>query len=129
KQLALVEDALQSGTDALLLAPSDPDGSVAVVEAAKAKDVPVVNFSTEVNSDDVVKVVQDDYRFGQRGADRLAEVLGDDGGDGIVIAGPANATWSQHRTAGFTDRVDEKYPNIKIVDAPTQEVDPAEGLQ
>src|SRR5699024_9935953 len=69
KQLALVEDALQSGTDALLLAPSDPDGSVAVVEAAKAKDVPVVNFSTEVNSDDVVKVVQDDYRFGQRGAD------------------------------------------------------------
>src|SRR5699024_7114963 len=77
----------------------------------------------------VVKVVQDDYRFGQRGADRLAEVLGDDGGDGIVIAGPANATWSQHRTAGFTDRVDEKYPNIKIVDAPTQEVDPAEGLQ
>lgn len=128
-QLRLVEDSLQRGTDAVILAPSDIQGSVPVVEIAKEHGVPVINISSEVDSDDAIKVIQDDYTFGKMAADRIAEVLGDEGGKGIIIAGPANATWSLYRTAGFTDRVEEMYPNIEIVDAPTQAVDPAEGLR
>src|SRR5690625_302506 len=128
-QLRLVEDSLQRGTDAVILAPSDIQGSVPVVEIAEEKGVPVINISSEVDSPDAIKVVQDDYEFGKLAADRIADILGDDGGKGIIIAGPANATWSLYRTAGFTDRVAEKYPNIEIVDAPTQEVDPSEGLR
>ena len=88
----------------------------------------MVNISTEVAQGDVYMVMQDDYVLGQMMADRLAEVVGEEGGQGVIIAGPANATWSRKRTLGFSDQVAAEYPNIEIVAAPTQLVDPAEGL-
>jgi ribose transport system substrate-binding protein len=129
RQLQQIEDALQAGTDALVMAPSDIRGSVPVVEKAIEAGIPVVNISTEVDHPDVYMVMQDDYVLGQLVADRVAEVVGPDGGPGIVIAGPANATWSRKRTLGFTDRIDEAHPQLEIVAAPTQLVDPEEGLQ
>lgn len=128
-QLKQVQDAMLRGADAIVMAPSDIEGSVPVVEAAREAGLPVVNISSEVASDDVYMVMQDDYTFGQLAADRIAEKLGDKGGTGILISGPANATWSQRRTEGFQDRVKEQYPNIKIAAAPTQDVDPAAGLR
>lgn len=127
-QLQQVEDAIQRGTDAIVLAPSDIAGSVPVVEAALEAGIPVVNISTEVAHPDVYMVMQDDYRLGIQLADRLAEVIGSDGGGGVLIAGPANATWSRKRTEGFHDRIAEAYPNIEVLAAPTQLVDPVEGL-
>lgn len=128
-QLKQVEDAIQRGTDAIVMAPSDIQGSVPVVQQAMDAGLPVVNISSEVASDKVHMVMQDDYTFGQLAADRVAEVVGDKGGTGIIIAGPANATWSQRRAEGFQDRVKDKYPKLKIAAAPTQNVDPAEGLR
>jgi ribose transport system substrate-binding protein len=128
-QLKQIDDALLRGTDAVVMAPSDIQGSVPVVDIALEAGVPVVNISSEVASDEVTMVMQDDYTFGQMAADRIAEILGDDGGTGIIIAGPANATWSQRRVEGFEDRVAAAYPKIKVAAAPTQNVDPAEGLR
>jgi ribose transport system substrate-binding protein len=128
QQISQIEDAIQRGTDAIVLAPSDIEGSVPVVELARDADIPVVNISTEVNSEDVHMVMQDDYVLGQQLADRLADTVGAEGGTGILIAGPDNATWSRKRTQGFTDRINEEYPEIQIAAAPTQLVDPAEGL-
>lgn len=125
-QLQQVEDAIQRGTDAIVMAPSDIAGSVPVVEAAVEAGIPVVNISTEVDHPDVYMVMQDDYLLGVQLADRLAEVV--DSGGGIVIAGPANATWSQKRVEGFQDRVADAYPDIEVLAAPTQLVDPVEGL-
>lgn len=129
QQLKQIEDALLRGTDALVMAPSDIQGSVPVVTQALDAGIPVVNISSEVASDQVHMVMQDDYTFGQMAADRVAEILGEEGGTGIIIAGPANATWSQRRTQGFEDRVRDAHPNITIAAAPTQLVDPAEGLR
>jgi ribose transport system substrate-binding protein len=127
QQLSQVDDAIQRGTDAIVMAPSDIEGSVPVVELARDADIPVVNISTEVNSEDVHMVMQDDYILGKQLADRVAETV-PEGGNGILIAGPANATWSRKRTQGFTDQIAEKYPEIQVVATPTQLVDPAEGL-
>lgn len=127
-QLSQIEDAIARGTDAIVMAPSDIQGSVPAVELAVDADIPVVNISTEVAQADVYMVMQDDYILGQMLADRLAEVLGDGGGQGVLIAGPANATWSRKRTLGFTDQIAADYPDIEVVAAPTQLVDPAEGL-
>ncbi len=125
-QLQQVEDAIQRGTDAIVMAPSDIAGSVPVVEAAVEAGIPVVNISTEVDHPDVYMVMQDDYLLGVQLADRLAEVV--ESGGGIIIAGPANATWSQKRVEGFEDRIAEAYPDIEVLAAPTQLVDPVEGL-
>ena len=127
-QLQQAENVLQRGTDAIVLAPVDIQGSVPVVQAAKKKKVPVVNISTEVVDPYVYTVMQDDYLMGKAGADEIHRLL-PNGGEGIIMGGPANATWSRKRVAGFQDQVKAKYPNLKIVDAPTQLVDPAEGLK
>ncbi|MDQ4212941.1 sugar ABC transporter substrate-binding protein [Microbacterium capsulatum] len=128
-QLKQIGDAIARGTNAVVMAPSDIQGSVPVVTRARDAGLPVVNISSEVASKDVTMVMQDDYAFGQLAADRVAKVVGAKGGKGILIAGPANATWSQRRTKGFEDRVAKMYPNLKIVAAPTQNVDPAAGLK
>ncbi|HKX74489.1 MAG TPA: sugar ABC transporter substrate-binding protein [Acidimicrobiia bacterium] len=126
-QLSQVEDAIEGGTDAIVIAPSDIQGSIPAVQLAIDAGLPVVNVSTEVAHPEVYMVMQDDYVLGQMLADRLAEVV-PDGGTGILVAGPANATWSRKRTLGFSDRIAEAYPNIELAAAPTQLVDPAEGL-
>lgn len=126
-QLSQVEDAIERGTDAIVIAPSDIQGSIPAVQLAIDAGLPVVNISTEVAHPEVYMVMQDDYVLGQMLADRLAEVV-PEGGSGILIAGPSNATWSRKRTLGFTDRIAEAHPTIEIASAPTQLVDPAEGL-
>jgi ribose transport system substrate-binding protein len=127
-QLQQAENVLQRGTDAIVLAPVDIQGSVPVVQAAKKKGIPVVNISTEVVDPYVYTVMQDDYLMGKAGADEIARLV-PQGGEGIIMGGPANATWSRKRVAGFQDEVKAKYPNLKIDDATTQLVDPAEGLK
>jgi ribose transport system substrate-binding protein len=126
RQLEQVEAAIQRGTDGIVMAPSDFRGSIPVIEAAQAADIPVVNISTEIAAD-VPKVLQDDYVLGQQAADLVAERVGS--GKGVIIAGPANADWSRKRTAGFKDRVNERYPDIEVVASPTQLVDPKAGLK
>jgi len=126
-QLADAENILQRGPDAIILAPVDTAGSVAIVDAADAAGVPVVNVSTEVPDSRVYMIMQDDYLFGKAGADAIAALV-PEGGRGVVMAGPANATWSKKRHVGFVDRVEEAYPNLEIIEAPNQLVDPEEGL-
>ena len=126
-QLADAENILQRGPDAIILAPVDTAGSVAIVDAAEADGVPVVNVSTEVPDGRVYMIMQDDYLFGKAGADAIAQLV-PGGGRGVLMAGPANATWSRKRHEGFVDRVAEAYPNIEIIAAPNQLVDPEEGL-
>jgi ribose transport system substrate-binding protein len=127
-QLQQAENVLQRKTDAIVLAPVDIQGSVPVVQAAKKAKVPVVNISTEVVDPYVYTVMQDDYLMGKAGADEIHRLV-PKGGEGIIMGGPANATWSRKRVAGFEDQVKAKYPNLKVVDAPTSLVDPAEGLK
>jgi len=128
QQLQQMEDILQSDVDAIVMAPSDIFGSVPVVEAAIEAGIPVVNISTEVASSDVVQVMQDDYLMGQIAADRVAELVGDEGGKGVIIGGPDRATWSQKRTQGFLDQVAAEHPNVEVAAVTNQLVDPAEGL-
>ena len=126
-QLADAENILQRNPDAIILAPVDTAGSVAIVDAATNAGVPIVNVSTEVPDGRVFMIMQDDYLFGKAGADAIAELV-PEGGKGVVMAGPANATWSRKRAEGFRDRVEEAHPNLEIIAAPNQLVDPEEGL-
>lgn len=126
-QVSQVDSVLARRTDAIALFPADVNGSIPVVEKAKARHIPVVVLSTRLASNDVAAtVIQDDYSLGKIGADQVAQAA-PNGGPGILIAGPANATWSLARTRGFQDEL-KKYPKLKVVASPTQPVDPAQGL-
>jgi len=126
-QLTQAQTAIQQGADAIVLQPVDPRGSLPVLKAALQAHIPVIVTSTELaSSAQAGTVIQDDYAIGAAGADQLMK-LHPEGGKGILIAGPATATWSLKRAAGFTDEL-KKYPKFQIVASPTQPVDPAQGL-
>lgn len=126
QQVSNVNNELSRGIDGLLFNPVDVNGAVAVVEAAVAKNVPVVSIGTLVNSSKADRLVQDDYAQGVAAAEFIAGKLSG-GGEGIVMGGPANATWSLRRVAGFEDGV-KKHPELKIAAVTHENVDPAEGL-
>jgi len=126
-QLGQADNELQRGTQGVVFAPVDINGSIPTVAKFKEKGIPVVNVSTEVADPYVYTVMQDDYTMGKELADQIAK-LAPGGGPGIMMAGPANATWSAKRVAGFQDQVKAKYPNLQIVAAPTSLVDPSEAL-
>ena len=126
-QLQQAEQAIREGVDAIVLQPADYAGSAAVVQAANEADVPIINIATEVKDPDVAKVVQDDYAWGALLADKVAEAAG--AGEGILMAGPATATWAVKRAEGFADRIAEEYPDLDLVAAPNTDLDPARGLE
>lgn len=128
QQITQAQNALTRGTDAIVLGPVDVNGSVPIVAAAKKRGVPVITVGTLINDDGMsTKIVQDDYSQGQVAADTLAKQL-PAGGEGIVMAGPANATWSVSRAEGFKDQVKAEYPNIKINAVANSLVDPGQGV-
>jgi ribose transport system substrate-binding protein len=124
-QMTQLENALARNPDALLINPADPNGMAAAIDEA-AEKIPVFDVGTLSSSDKSYKVVQDDYTQGQMAADTLAKLV-PNGGEGIVMGGPANATWARRRVAGFSDEI-KKYPNIKVNEITNQDVKPEEGL-
>jgi ABC-type sugar transport system substrate-binding protein len=130
-QLQQAQNIVQRGTDAVVFAPVDFQGSVPIVKLFKSKGIPVINESTEVNdaADLTAIIQQDDYKMGVTAAQEIHKLV-PNGGAGIFMAGPANATWSRKRTNGFMDTI-KQHPDWKITvaGAPTSLVDPAEGLK
>lgn len=127
QQVTQVQSVLTRGTDAIVLGPADVNGSVPVVDQADAKGVPTIVVGTLLDSTKPWQIQQDDYLQGKQAADTLARLL-PEGGTGIVMGGPSNATWSLRRVAGFQDQLKEKYPDLKISSTTNEMVDPAEGL-
>lgn len=128
-QLTQARTAIEQGTEAIVLAPSDLKGSVPVVDLANANDIPVVSISTEVDSNDVYSVQQDDFTIGKELAKEVAATVGEDAGPGIYVVGPENATFAINREAGFKEEI-QNYPGLEVVEyIHPQEVDPALGVK
>ena len=72
------------------------------------------------------KVVQDDYVQGLIGADAVAKLL-PQGGQGILMGGPPNASWARRRVAGFLDGI-KKHPNIKVAAVVSSDNDASDGI-
>ena len=125
-QITQVENALSRKPDALLINPADPAGLAATIDDAVAAGIPVIDIGTLSAAETSAKLIQDDYTQGKQAADFLAKLL-PDGGEGIVMGGPANASWARRRVAGFLDGVKDK-PNIKINAVVSTDIDPQAGL-
>jgi ribose transport system substrate-binding protein len=128
QQIAQADQELSKKVDAVVVIPTDIQGGVALIQKFVDKGIPVINVGTEAATDKAYMIMQDDYLMGKLSADELVKKLGKNAGPGIIIGGPANATWSRKRVAGFEDQVKAKYPGVKVAAAPTQNVDPALGL-
>ena len=125
-QITQFENAMMRSPDAFLINPADPAGLALTIDDAVAAGVPVVEVGTLSMAETSLKVVQDDYSQGVTAAEALAEML-PEGGQGIVMGGPANASWSRGRVAGFLDAV-EGSESLTVSAVVSTDIDPQEGL-
>ncbi len=96
KQQSQAEAALTQGADVMVLDPVDAASAAAIVEKAKAQDVPVLSYDRLIENADVDYYVSfDNERVGELQAESLAKKLKEDGspsGPIVLIGGdPADS--------------------------------------
>ena len=60
------------------------------------------------------------------GAEAVAKLL-PQGGQGLLMAGPPNASWARRRVAGFLEEI-KKHPNIKVLSVVSSDNDASDGM-
>jgi ribose transport system substrate-binding protein len=125
-QITQLENALTHKPDAVLINPSDADGMVPTIDEIIDKGTPVLDVGTLSNSKKSTKVVQDDYAQGVMGADAVAKLL-PQGGQGILMGGPPNASWARRRVGGFLNGI-KKHPNLKVLAVVSSDNSASDGL-
>jgi galactofuranose transport system substrate-binding protein len=117
KQIADVEQMIDSGVQLLVIAPLNSDGWDPVFQKAAAKKVPIVTIDRKINAkhctDYLTFIGSDFYEQGKRAAQKMAKALDNKGTVAILLGAPGNNVTTQ-RTAGFKDEIAKVAPNIKI---------------
>ncbi len=116
KQIEMVEAALSKNPDALCLAALDSKAVIPLIERATEEGIPVIGFDSGVDSELIAATAAtDNYAASMYAADKMAELIGEEGKIGMVVHDQTSKTGVDRRD-GFKDRIEDKYPNIEIVD-------------
>jgi ribose transport system substrate-binding protein len=115
-QVQIVDTMINRRVDAIALAPIDRTALVSTLDRAAREKIPVVIFDSPIDSDKFVsQIATDNYRAGEIGAERLAQILGRKGKIAMVATQPGAAS-TMAREQGFEDTIAKRFPDIKIVD-------------
>lgn len=116
-QLRQIEDAVQSGFNALLVTPVDAKGVCPAVKGAMDKGIVVVADDTGIDCPFQVPlfVTENSYQVGYAQCQFIAERQGRAGGI-VAIWGPAGPAHIHRRQVGCQDAL-KQYPNVKVLDA------------
>ncbi|TFB55952.1 ABC transporter substrate-binding protein [Cryobacterium tagatosivorans] len=115
-QLQMLQAAIDKKPDAIGYAALDPEACVPLMDAAKAAEIPVVQFDAGCNSDYPLSIAKtDSLGAGALAATHMAELIGDKGEVAIVGHSQINSTGVERRD-GFVDEIKKNHPDIKIVD-------------
>ncbi len=127
-QINIVEDAINSRVDGIVLAPSHGDSLVPVVLRAQKEGILVTIFDSGISTDQYLAYVATDNRQGGVvGAERLAEKLGGKG-DVAILGVKKGSVSTDQREGGFQDTLKEKFPEMRVVQFLYGEADRAKSL-
>ena len=105
-QIDVVQTFTAQGVSGIVLAPLSDRALVTPVKAATQAKIPVVVFDSDLQSDDSVSfVATDNYAAGKLAADQMAKVLGDAGGNIVVLRYQEGSASTANRERGFLDGV------------------------
>jgi len=111
-QIQLVQSAIATGVDGIVLAPLDSRALVKPVEEAIARGIPVVIIDSALESSKIVSyVATDNYQGGVLAAKRLGEVLKGEGKI-ILLRYAVGSASTEEREKGFTDTIAQEFPKI-----------------
>jgi ABC-type sugar transport system substrate-binding protein len=132
KQISDIQDMINKGAQALIVAPLNSDGLEPALDAAKAKHIPVLTIDRKVNSEpckDYVAFLGSNFvEQGKRAADELAKGL-DNKGKVAILLGSSGNNVTTDRTKGFTDELTKVAPDVEIVAQQTGEFARDKGQQ
>lgn len=117
EQIDLIEDFINKGVSAIVMAACDKDALVPTVKKALDKGIPVVTIDSGINAPDlenkVPLVATDNIEGARKAAQTLAELVKDRGKVGLIPFIKGAAT-SDQREKGFVDEL-KNHPNVKLV--------------
>lgn len=114
-QIKLVQSAVATKVDGMILAPLDARALVEPVEQAIAKGIPVVVFDSALESKKIsAYVATNNYNGGVLAAKRLGEALGGKGKI-ILLRYNVGSASTDEREKGFTDTIAKEFPGISYL--------------
>ena len=116
KQLQMLQTALAKKPQAICFAALDSKAANPLLKKAQAAKIPVIGFDSGVDSDvPVATAATDNVAAAGLAADKMAQLIGDDGEVAAVIHDQTSRTGIDRRD-GFVTRMKTKHPKIKVVD-------------
>ncbi len=112
QQIELIQNAIATGVDGIVVAPLDAKALVGPIEAAIAKGIPVVVIDSALESTKIVSyIATDNYHGGVLAAKRLGELLKGEGKI-ILLRYAVGSESTEQREKGFTDTIKAEFPKI-----------------
>jgi ribose transport system substrate-binding protein len=115
EQIKLVQNAVASGVDGIVLAPLDARALVEPVEQAIAKGITVVIIDSALESDKISSfVATDNYHGGVLAAQRLGQLLKGEGRI-ILMRYAVGSASTDEREKGFINTMKAEFPKVVFV--------------
>ena len=129
-QISVVQQFIAQDVDMILIAPSDPQGIVPVIRQATAAEIPVMAVNTTADTSTGAKLVTyvgvDDFVFGQRQGELLAQAVGENAKVAYIL-GKLGTSAQLAREAGLMDTL-KKHPGIQIIEKQAADWDNSKAL-
>ena len=126
EQVALIENFIQQGVDAIFVDPMDAEGIIPVLEKAHEAGITCVSFGNFVDADFCYCIVYDDYNNMYKMGEICGKYIGEEGTVANFFGSPGNYV-SDNREAGFKDGITENYANINLLPSQPANWDAALG--
>ncbi|MBM7827673.1 ABC-type sugar transport system substrate-binding protein [Microbacterium aurum] len=128
QQIAIIQQFVAQGKDALVVTTSDGVGIVPALQAAHEAGIPVIANNTVIEDDKVITYVgSDNVTFGKTMADAVCEELGGKGKIAVIL-GILGSSPQLDRQTGLNDGIKEKCPDVEILAEQTANWDNAQAL-
>lgn len=127
-QIAVIEDMITSGCNAIVVAPTGDVGVADVVKKAQDNGIPVIAVDNGVEGTEVESLVAtDNYAAGQMAAEYIGKAIGGEG-KVIIVNGTIAQGSGKGRRDGFVDYMKEQYKDKVTVVEVTGDWDDQKAL-
>jgi len=128
QEIAIVNQFVAQGKDAIVLTTSDGKGIVPALQAAHEAGIPVLANNTVIEDDKVITYVgSDNIRVGNTLAQGVCETVPADGKIAVIL-GVMGSSPQLDRLTGLEEGLAENCPGVTILDQQTANWDNAEAL-
>ena len=129
RQVDIVENAITSKVDGIVLAPLDKAALVPAIKKAQTANVPLTIFDSAADTEDYLSfVATDNKKGGQMAAERMGKLLGGKGKVAMILVQPNSASTGD-REDGFEETIKSKFPGITVIRSNYGNSDRAQSLR